>query len=282
LLSSPLFARDVSINTARQVAKNIYFERYNQINEIEFNEIEFNSEKIITSNAIIVYYIFNVKSNGGFVIVSADDNLYPVFGYSFDGSYNSRNKPPAFSQWLDNYEQQVLFVKKNMIPADDNIRSAWLKYSSKNMTSGTKHSLNVSPLLSTTWDQGCYYNALCPVNSSGPCGHVWAGCVATAMGQIMKYHNYPQQGTGSYSYNMPGYGGQSANFGTTTYNWQGMPNHLYSHDSTVAEFLYQCGVSVDMYYSPNGSGAMSYKVVNSLKNYFNYSQSAVMIYKSAL
>ncbi|NQV01180.1 MAG: C10 family peptidase, partial [Bacteroidia bacterium] len=280
LISSTLFSRDVSINSARLVAKKIYFERFILNNEVTFEEIEFNSEDIITSNSTAVYYIFNVKNDGGFVIVSADDNLYPVLGYSFKGKYSDNNQPPAFSWLLDNYKQQILYAKENSIPADNKIRSAWSYYLSTNSKSGIKQLMNVSPLLSTTWDQGCYYNAQCPVNSSGPCGHVWAGCVATAMGQVMKYHSYPAQGTGSYSYYMPGYGTQSANYGNTTYDWIGMPNHLNGHDSTVAEFLYHCGVSVDMYYSTSGSGAMSYKVINSLISYFKYSGSAVMIYKS--
>ncbi len=219
ILSSTTFSRDVTINSARLVAKNTYFERFGLNNEITFEEIEFNSENIITSNSTVVCYIFNVQNDRGFVIVSADDNLYPVLGYSFEGKYSDNNQPPAFSWWLDNYKQQILYAKENSIPADDKIRSAWSYYLSTSSKQGIKQLMNVSPLLSTTWDQGCYYNAFCPVKSSGPCGHVWAGCVATTMGQLMKYHSYPQQGTVSHSYYMPGYGILSANFGNTIYDW---------------------------------------------------------------
>ncbi len=59
-----------------------------------------------------------------------------------------------------------------------------------------------------------------------------------------------------------------------------MPNHLNGHDSTVAELLYHCGVSVDMNYSPSGSGASTDKVMNSLISYFKYSGSAARILKS--
>ena len=46
---------------------------------------------------------------------------------------------------------------------------------------------SVGPLLTTHWDQGQYYNALCPEDINGPDGHVQNGCVATAMAQIIKY-----------------------------------------------------------------------------------------------
>ena len=61
--------------------------------------------------------------------------------------------------------------------------------------------------LNTTWDQNCYYNALCPSDNistclnggtPNPCGHVYTGCPATAMAQIMKYWNYPPSVTDFY------------------------------------------------------------------------------------
>ena len=49
------------------------------------------------------------------------------------------------------------------------------------------------------------------------------GCVATAMAQIMKYWNYPENGSGFHSYNHARYGTLSANFGNDTYQWASMP-----------------------------------------------------------
>jgi len=68
----------------------------------------------------------------------------------------------------------------------------------------------VLPLITTTWDQGANYNALCPADGAGPGGHVWSGCVATAMCQIMNYWRYPIQGTGSHGYYPNGYDYQFA------------------------------------------------------------------------
>ena len=101
------------------------------------------------------------------------------------------------------------------------------------------------------------------------------------MGQVMKYHNHPEQGTGSHSYYAPGYGTQSADFGATTYNWTSMPNQLYSHNTAVATLLYHLGVSVDMQYAASGSGAYSSDARDALVEYFSYSSNAQLLPKSS-
>jgi hypothetical protein len=89
----------------------------------------------------------------------------------------------------------------------------------------------------------------------------------------MKYHSYPTTGSGSHSYSHPVYGTLSANFGATTYNWASMPNSLSDYDSDVANLLYHVGVSVDMDYAPDGSGAYPSSAAYALKTYFKYSDS---------
>ncbi len=180
---------------------------------------------------------------------------------------------------MDNCFDQILYVRENTLPADELIESTWNSLLVSDPVS--KDFDNVDPLLSTLWDQGTYYNQLCPADPGGPGGHVWAGCVATAMAQVMKFHDHPLQGSGSHSYNCPGYGTQSANFGTTTYQWTSMPNQVNSNNTAVATLLYHLGVSVDMQYSPNGSGAFSSDARNALVEYFGYSPNAQLLPKSS-
>ena len=97
----------------------------------------------------------------------------------------------------------------------------------------------------------------------------------------MKFHDHPLQGSGSHSYNCPGYGTQSANFGATNYQWTSMPNQVNSNNTAVATLLYHLGVSVDMQYSPNGSGAFSSDARNALVEYFGYSPNAQLLPKSS-
>lgn len=113
----------------------------------------------------------------------------------------------------------------------------------------------VGPLISTTWDQGCYYNAYCPPTSSGgACGRVWTGCNATAMAQIFKYYNYPTSGMSYHcNANAPSH---CIDFSTQTYNYAAMPNSLSSHNEEVAKLMYHIGIAVDMQWS--GTNSTSY------------------------
>ncbi|TND10385.1 MAG: peptidase C10 streptopain [Bacteroidetes bacterium] len=129
----------------------------------------------------------------------------------------------------------------------------------------------VSPLTSTTWNQGCNYNTDCPADGAGACGHVYTGCGATAYAQMLKYHAFPPAGWGSHSYTAGSYGLQSANYAATSYNWTSMPNALSSMNADVAQLMYHCGVALDMGYGPSGSYCSANSQV--LKQYFKYSLS---------
>ena len=137
---------------------------------------------------------------------------------------------------------------------------------------------NVEPLISTQWDQDAPYNELCPIIDGE---HVWAGCVATAMAQLMNYYEWPQQGIGSHTYTcIDPYGWEltlSADFGSTTYDWDNMADiydgsNSQAETSAVATLTYHCGVAVEMNYGPYGSGASSYAVPEALVNYFGYAR----------
>ena len=104
---------------------------------------------------------------------------------------------------------------------------------------------------------------------------MYAGCVATAMGQVMKFWDYPERGTGSHTYYPEGYAQQTANFGETDYHFELMPLALDSTSTEedyfyIAQFLHHCGIAVDMQYSGHGSGAYSFDVPIALSSYFGY------------
>ena len=134
------------------------------------------------------------------------------------------------------------------------------------------------PFLTSTWSQGGYggnyvWDYYTP-------NHYVCGCVATAMGQILKYYEWPITGTGSHSYTWDN--GEdpsqvlSADFGATTYAWSDMlDNYATTTTETqreaAGELAYQCGVSVDMNYTSGGSGANCVLVASSLEDYFRHS-----------
>lgn len=276
-----LNAKNVSVADARVVAKNVFLEKYqNRFPAEKSISINITNEFTVSENGIAVYYVFN-SDNSGFIIIAADDIIQPVLGYSFENNYSSTDQPPQFTSWMKTYALQIAdAISLNLTPSVE-IAQEWkriMKPASE--FSPKKEIMDVAELLTTQWDQGSYYNALCPVDAAGPSGRVYAGCVATAMGQVMNYYKYPAQGTGSNSY-YSSYGTLSANFAATTYDWNAMVNQLNSLNTPVATLLYHCGVSVDMNYAPDGSGAMMTDAVYSLKNYFKYSSSVTSAYKSA-
>ncbi len=278
-------SQQVSENTARTVAKNFLAEK--QYSGFKKNTSEIAFEKATGKTSQNNYYIFNTENQQGFVIVSANKKAYPILAYSLKNNFPTADMPPEVAEWLDIYNLQIEKLNTLKISPQKKILLAWDKYASEtfnpaNNTLKEAALTDVPPLISTTWNQGNYYNALCPETSTGGSGgHVWAGCVAVAMAQLMKYWDYPVNGQGNHSYVHYVYGEQSADFQNTTYNWGNMPNALSSHNIDVATLIYHCGVSVNMDYSPSGSGAYSSTARTSLINYFKYSSNTLLTWKSS-
>lgn len=229
--------------------------------------------QLVSSSDLFVY---NIGSQG-FVIISGNTVLPPVIAWSYQGNFPELDAAPEnFRSWIEHYSEMIDFAVANGIQPDNEVQRQWDEASQG--VFGKRNANTVDPLVSTRWNQDCYYNEYCPEApgwgwggwGGGPCGHAYAGCVATAMSQVMKYWDYPTTGFGSHSYVHSEYGEQSANFAATTYQWDDMPNEIWSHNDAVATLLYHCGVSVDMNYGPNGSGAQSADVETALRSYFGY------------
>lgn len=252
-----LFSQKIELNDAMSLAKK--FERTSK----------YMQQSIVLEQETPYYYIFTNEQNNSFVIISAYKQLYPILGYSTESGFDANNIIAPVQWFLEGLSEQAAIAITDA-ESSDRFREAWDNLEKFGHPEGKSVAI-VSPLLTTEWDQDCYYNALCPVDINGPCNHVWAGCVATAMGQVMKYHGYPASGTGTPSYTSD-YGVLSVNLDTVTYNYDAMPNQLTaSTDSMqVAKLLYHAGISVSMGYGPDGSGAQSSNAALSFKNYFKY------------
>ena len=284
LLSNVIFAANIDVNYAMQVAVNFYHQTTGKTVRLALAYQSLNT--VATNNLALgepLYYAFNVEGAKGFVIISADDLVKPVLGYSTDQSFKIQNAPPVITGWLNKYSRQIAYAKVNRIPATLEITTQWNTYYNNLPVSGNHLKSAVSPLLTTTWDQDLYYNAMCPQDPSSPNGYggnVPTGCGATAMSQIMRYWSYPAQGTGTNSYNS-NYGTLSANFGATTYNWANMPNSLGGPNTAVATIMYDCGVAVDMTYQADES--LSYILTadnpiscqNAYTTYFGYDPNTI-------
>ena len=231
------------------------------------------------------FYVFNVGDNG-FVIMSADDSYSPIIGYSTKGVFEPGNMAPALKEQLENINDYRM--SRGTAEPDEMVAENWQQLRKYGRLASKFAGRDDSFLLTTTWNQNSPYNILCPADSDGPGGHVYAGCVATAAAQVMKYWDSPIQGTGSYSYvpdDNPQYGTQTANFGETTYDWENMPNSISASSSTVQKnavglLIYHCGVAVDMNYRPTGSGASTVKLCTVMPQYFSYTSAMNNLYRA--
>ena len=222
------------------------------------------------------YYVFNVSNGEGFVIVAGDDRVKPILAYSTTGSFDPNNMSEGFEFTLDGFREEIQYVREHNLTATPDIVAEWRSVNEKgSLNRGGQTRTVVGPLCQTLWNQNFPWNSQCPEDPEGSGGHVYAGCVATAMGMVMKFWEWPAQGVGSHSYHPDGYAQQSANFGETEYHFELMPNTLDSTSTEeeyfeIAQLLHHLGISVDMMYSGSGSGAYSDAVPSALRSYFRY------------
>lgn len=218
-----------------------------------------------TNNA--PYYAFNLEQ--GYVIVSGDDEMTELVGYAENGFFDAENVPPQMQLWLNGYAEYVAAVQSG-------------KAKAKKILLSDSPSVVVEPLVTTKWNQDAPFNNFAPEytddnNNTQRCA---TGCAATAMAQIMKFHNWPEQGVGHYSYEHQSFGTISSNFSEHVYDWTNMidryNNGEYSNvqADAVALLMKDCGVSLNMNYGPVSSASI-YSYTPAFKNYFRYSSRTV-------
>lgn len=203
------------------------------------------------------YYYVAQAANGGYVIVSGEDRTQSVIGFVDGERFDAADIPDNMRYWLQEFARQVDYLDRHP-QAQPKIVS-------------TEGANAVAPLLGTTaWNQSPYYNKYAPE------GNFPIGCVAVALGQIMRYWQWPDQGVGSHSYvSTTHHFNESADFGSTTYNWAAMTDQLNSASSdeavdAVATLLHHVAVSVNMDYAKGGSGAYSERMGPAMANHFKY------------
>lgn len=208
-----------------------------------------------TENYSVIGY-----SNGGFAVVSNDDLAPALLGCSVSSSFNDKNE--NFAWWLEAVDEAVSEIVKSG------------KQKASSAPDPNVFPTQVGPLMTTRWEQETPYNNLCPTYSSG---HSATGCVATALAQILKYHQYPEHGIGSSSVISANGQTVTANFYEDYYQWDLMLDDYkngYTEEqaTAVAVLMRDLGVAAKMNYkSPEqGSGANSDEAMNGLTTYFGF------------
>jgi streptopain len=216
------------------------------------------------------YYIINYEG-GGFIIISADKRVYPILAFSNENNFdlNSEYYPGLLVNWLFGQDNYVNKLRDGKIKEVYNLEDHWKVSAIENRIISAKQNLDFKttetrnytlisshgPLISTSWGQGLGYNNSAPYGNCSDYsnGRTPTGCVATAMSQIMKFHNYP-----------------------SNYNWSIMPNHIYSSTTTssganeISRLMRDAGNYVGMDWGCELSGADTEDAANALKNNFGY------------
>lgn len=216
------------------------------------------------------YYAFNIGDNEGFVIVSGDDSLTELVGYSDSGSFDPDNIPDNMRSWLQAYSDYV-----------KSVQSGESRPTRREITD--EATVIVQPFVTTKWNQGEPYNRMTPVDNGQNCV---TGCMATAMAQIMNYYEWPERGEGSHSYTDGNGHSLSVDFSQSVYDWENMldlynahydgngniiPEYNDAQANAVAKLMLDCGISLSMNYSTSGSSGGGFlNVANVLEKYFNY------------
>lgn len=215
------------------------------------------------SNGSDAIYVFTRPASEGFIVTPADDRAPALLGYGEANLTDEMgNFAPGMTYWLDQLARQVEYAATHE--------------GSRRISKARPEREAIEPLCKTQWNQSTPYNDLCPeVNGERSV----TGCVATAMSQAMKYHNWPETGEGYTAYDWKG-STLSLDFSTQSFKWDLMCDQYYgdsteAQNNAVAEIMRAAGYSVNMNYSPTASGASSIMIGSALGQYFRYDKSSL-------
>lgn len=252
LMAMPVLAENRSFRQAREIA-----ERHAAKNGAHIGLQSVKRAKVLNKQQSTTssrgYYVFPHDGNCGYTIVSGDDRMPEIVGYSTTDTYSEENMPDGMKHLMQAYEAMATALANGDAKAE-----RCLAEKEALAADSTYRQPRVAPLLAdVAWDQTEPYNNLCPMYDGQR--RTVTGCVATAMAQLMMYYKYPQTlksdipayQTETYQLDMP-----SVSAGER-YDWDNMlPQYSGSaytaaQANAVAKLMYHCGLSVKADYGPS-------------------------------
>lgn len=216
-------------------------------------------------SATPLLYVFTPESQKGYIIISGDDAVTPVLGYSTQSKFVGTEMPPQFKAVLEMMGQGIAEAAIKQTAEVNDAPSPIL-----NRT-------EIKPLLKDIqWGQGAPFNSKTPFvdGRNAP-----TGCVATALSQIMYYHRHPKKAEGSAFYKFMNFfkQGESLELGQKgEYRWDRMHpvygNEYYTEDEAdaVGLLLFEVGAACSMQYSADISNSSGANALKALHKNFNY------------
>lgn len=252
LMAMPVLAENRSFRQAREIA-----ERHAAKNGAHIGLQSVKRAKVLNKQQSTTssrgYYVFPHDGNCGYTIVSGDDRMPEIVGYSTTDTYSEENMPDGMKHLMQAYEAMATALANGDAKAE-----RCLAEKEALAADSTYRQPRVEPLLADiAWGQTEPYNNLCPMYDDQR--RTVTGCVATAMAQLMMYYQYPQTlksdipayKTDSYQLDMP-----LVSAGER-YDWDNMlPQYSGSaytaaQANAVAKLMYHCGLSAKADHGPS-------------------------------
>lgn len=275
LLSLAAASQEVSQAEARFISEKFIASRKGWASE---KEVAISHIRLETdASGAPLWYVVNLEPTG-WMLVASRREVFPVLAYSYTGRHTGYGLPESYTSWMEQYARALSWIRQQpsgSLSADQ----AWQP--GYNFIPARKDYTPVEPFVFSEWDQGWPYNEQCPPDAASGDGRCPTGCVPTAMAQIMFYYRWPETGEGTYTYDAGPYGILSADFGSTTYDWNSMGTSLTHSSPSAATLLSHLGISCDLVYGPNGSGMYNHKAAYSLRTYFKYSPETSYVFRDS-
>ena len=277
LLVMAAMAAPGSRQQAQQKAQN--FMQSMGVNR-ELSVVQETSGKMKANGQGELLYVFNAANEGGFVIISGDDQTVSVLGYATKGSFDYDRLPCNARAWIDGYAEQIRLIQQKGVL--------------KSQPFMANHA-PIAPMMTCTWDQDAPFNNDCP--DFFTYGKSVTGCVATAFAQILYHHrnssliNSTRAEITAYdckrNWNGLGKVHVDAVPDGSPIDWDNMIDNYKNGAGTtaqkqaVASLMRYCGASVRMDYANDingGSNANEVSVASAAKKYFGFRADADIRY----
>ena len=127
------------------------------------------------------YYVVQFVPEG-WALISADDKVQPLIGYSEKGLFTISEVPEAARFWLNRRSKEIQALKSVKDLKRD------FRWEISSLRSENQDDV-IEPLIKVNWGQDMGFNKYCPLTKQGR--KTLVGCVAVAMGQAMSVFQYP-------------------------------------------------------------------------------------------
>jgi hypothetical protein len=254
-------------------------------------ELHANIKKIDTfsdaDNGVIYYVVYLEPS--GYVVVPADDEVEPIVGFSSGSEYDPSPDNPMGALVSRDMYNRVTLARKEKHDAINPKHLSFIKARSKwqdfemladtgtILPTGTSSvsDVRVSPLVQSKWSQSYECGSYC-YNYYTPNNYV-CGCVATAMAQLMRFHQHPvaPSTTGPFTIKVDNVSQQRYLIGGN-YAWSNMVldpdcSTTEAQRQAIGVLTHDAGVAAHMSYSSTSSGTWLEDAKDAFVNVFSYS-----------